>query len=47
MIFYTLFDIYALDNDVTVILSVIIIIPTHSDKATIFDSYFGNYYMKI
>lgn len=46
MIFYTLFDIYALDNDVTVILSVIIIL-THSDKATIFDSYSGNYYMKI
>lgn len=46
MIFYTLFDIYALDNDVTVILSVIII-PAHNDKATIFDSYFGNYYMKI
>lgn len=31
MIFYTLFDIYTLDNDVTVILNAIII-PTWSDK---------------
>lgn len=38
-------DIYTLDNDVTVILSVIIILMYSAYIS--FDSYSGNYYMKI
>lgn len=41
-----LFDIYTLDNDVTVILNVMIIL-TYSAYISFPDSYSGNYYMKI